>query len=280
MPSCAAPNATKVATSNGRTRITSSAGIVGGKAQAAAFLVGVVGRGMHAGAAEHLAGLGQDPSFGQRQHQRPGQFRFQRRGGIGCGHAISGGRVRGPLHQSAAGRKVTRHGGHQVIDRHGATEPQQGQVRAASHCSCAARLRCSGLAVLSPSAHSRKVRLAAAVSRPAANPVIASAAKQSPPRERARRGRWRLLRSARKKQPPPPLEGGGWGEGFVPLRPLPPTPSLKGRGSLLRSDSRGGFIQGGSAAGRWSTRNDVVSAPAPPRELHRQQRRPGGSAGA
>ena len=30
---------------------------------------------------------------------------------------------------------------------------------------------------------------------------------------------------------PPPLEGGGWGEGSVPHEPLPPAPSLKGRGS-------------------------------------------------
>ena len=39
MPSCAAPNATKVATSNLRTRTTSSAGIVGGEAQPAASVV-------------------------------------------------------------------------------------------------------------------------------------------------------------------------------------------------------------------------------------------------
>ena len=37
----------------------------------------------------------------------------------------------------------------------------------------------------------------------------------------------------KEKKPPPPLERGGWGEGAVPHEPLPPTPSLKGRGSLL-----------------------------------------------
>jgi putative ABC transport system ATP-binding protein len=31
---------------------------------------------------------------------------------------------------------------------------------------------------------------------------------------------------------PPTLQGGGWGEGLVVPHPLPPTPSLKGRGSL------------------------------------------------
>jgi hypothetical protein len=41
---------------------------------------------------------------------------------------------------------------------------------------------------------------------------------------------------------PPPLEGGGWGEGFVPVLhrrfphgPLPPSPSRKGRGSVFAS---------------------------------------------
>jgi hypothetical protein len=33
------------------------------------------------------------------------------------------------------------------------------------------------------------------------------------------------------KEIPPPLDGVGRGERFVPLRPLPPAPSLKGRGS-------------------------------------------------
>ena len=32
---------------------------------------------------------------------------------------------------------------------------------------------------------------------------------------------------------PPPLEGGGWGDGSGADGPLPPTPSLKGRGSLI-----------------------------------------------
>jgi len=42
----------------------------------------------------------------------------------------------------------------------------------------------------------------------------------------------RIKREA-KSNPPPPLEGGGWGEGYVPHDPLPPTPSLKGRGSVF-----------------------------------------------
>src|SRR5208337_3402022 len=40
-------------------------------------------------------------------------------------------------------------------------------------------------------------------------------------------------RDVRVEYSPPPLEGGGWGEGFVRPEPLPPTPSLKGRGRIL-----------------------------------------------
>src|SRR5580658_4847518 len=46
----------------------------------------------------------------------------------------------------------------------------------------------------------------------------------------------------KREDSPPPLEGGGWGEGLpwyeASVRPrhqpLPPTPSLKGRGRMLR----------------------------------------------
>src|ERR1700733_1519907 len=40
------------------------------------------------------------------------------------------------------------------------------------------------------------------------------------------------MRSGENK-PPPPLVGGGWGGGLGDPEPLPPTPSLKGRGRLL-----------------------------------------------
>src|SRR5580692_1300974 len=49
--------------------------------------------------------------------------------------------------------------------------------------------------------------------------------------------------ASRKKLTPPPLEGGGRGEGSCGTGPLPPTPSLKGRGSLSRRSDLRGFIQ-------------------------------------
>src|SRR5580698_587133 len=50
-----------------------------------------------------------------------------------------------------------------------------------------------------------------------------------------------------KKQTPPPLEGGGRGEGSCGTGPLPPTPSLKGRGEPLSPQRPPRFH---SAAGR------------------------------
>jgi 4-amino-4-deoxy-L-arabinose transferase-like glycosyltransferase len=54
-------------------------------------------------------------------------------------------------------------------------------------------------------------------------------------------GVWLALRADVKQDSPPPLAGGGWGEGLVPgshrslvpRRPLPPPPSLKGRGRVF-----------------------------------------------
>ncbi len=43
----------------------------------------------------------------------------------------------------------------------------------------------------------------------------------------------RSPRAEAKKQTPPPLEGGGWGRGPTRHEPLPPTPCLKGKGSML-----------------------------------------------
>ena len=63
-----------------------------------------------------------------------------------------------------------------------------------------------------------------------------------------RAGRPALDETARVAQrAPPPLEGGGWGEGSrgTDPRPLPPTPSLKGRGRLVSCEL---------ATGRWPTR--------------------------
>ena len=49
-----------------------------------------------------------------------------------------------------------------------------------------------------------------------------------------RRSNLRVGSPDRTGRPPPPLEGGGWGEGSsgTDHRPLPPTPSLKGRGGV------------------------------------------------
>ena len=62
---------------------------------------------------------------------------------------------------------------------------------------------------------------------------------------------------------PPPLEGGGWGEGYLPencaFSPLPPAPSLKGRGR------HHGLTSG--AAGITPARVDIAS-PATPQRRH------------
>ena len=55
--------------------------IVGGKAQPAAVLVGVVGRRDDAGARQQRAALRQDAPLGQRQDQRRRDLRFEGGGG-------------------------------------------------------------------------------------------------------------------------------------------------------------------------------------------------------
>src|SRR5580658_8405928 len=70
----------------------------------------------------------------------------------------------------------------------------------------------------------------------------------------------RYAPSKKHRETPPPLVGGGWGEGLVGglYRPTPPpNPLPQGEGETLSFARRPpSFIQGGSAAGRWSTRND------------------------
>ena len=63
---------------------------------------------------------------------------------------------------------------------------------------------------------------------------------------------------------PLPLREGVGGRGTCRHVPLPPTPSLKGRGSAFPTpDDPDRFLQGGSAAGRWSTRKRTKALPLP-----------------
>ena len=57
---------------------------------------------------------------------------------------------------------------------------------------------------------------------------------RSPTRRRARR----KLRGHRAKDAPPPLEGGGWGEGFVPHGTPPPNPLPQGEGEPVSCEAR------------------------------------------
>ena len=98
-----------------------------------------------------------------------------------------------------------------------------GAVDPRRHCHC--RPGAAGRAIAR--AAGRGARVAAAVRRGGA--VVGAG--------RGRRaGAGRTGGAGAGPETPPPLEGGGWGEGSVGAkrdRPLPPTPSLKGRGSIL-----------------------------------------------